>query len=243
MTTEGGTVNLRTYPRVLWRRKWWVVGCVLVGLLGATVYAFAAHKQYSATTQLLLEAPTGSATTATTNATIQVATELQLLTSPAIVNAVEARLGLSSLDVSVGDQGRDERDLGHRQSLQGRPGGTHRQCVCDGVRRLREHLGTQEHHQSRGPAPATDQRRREAAAVDVGIASGHSLGRPAGRAAGAVLAAPGRSGRESGWRHGLLSGHDANDAELAEEGRAHPHRPGCRAARWDLRGVHRRQPR
>ena len=105
MTTEGGTVNLRTYPRVLWRRKWWVVGCVLVGLLGATVYAFAAHKQYSATTQLLLEAPSATATTPTTNATIQVATELQLLTSPAIVNAVEARLGLSSLDVSVGDQG------------------------------------------------------------------------------------------------------------------------------------------
>jgi succinoglycan biosynthesis transport protein ExoP len=105
MTTEGGNVNLRTYPRVLWRRKWWVVGCALVGLLGATVYAFAAHKQYSATTQLLLEAPTGSATTTPTNATTQVATELQLLTSPAIVNAVEARLGLSSLDVSVGDQG------------------------------------------------------------------------------------------------------------------------------------------
>ncbi|HVA07141.1 MAG TPA: polysaccharide biosynthesis tyrosine autokinase, partial [Acidimicrobiales bacterium] len=98
-------VNLRTYPRVLSRRKWWVVGCVLIGLLGATVYAFAAHEQYSATTQLLLEAPTASATTPTTNATIQVATELQLLTSPAIVNAVEARLGLSSLDVSVGDQG------------------------------------------------------------------------------------------------------------------------------------------
>jgi polysaccharide biosynthesis transport protein len=105
MTTEGGNVNMRTYPRLLWRRKWWVIACTLVGLLGASAYAFTAHKQYSATTQLLLETPTGSATTATTNATTQVATELQLLTNPAIVNAVEAHLGLSSLDVSVGDQG------------------------------------------------------------------------------------------------------------------------------------------
>src|SRR5580704_10311804 len=102
MTTEGGNVNMRTYPRILWRRKWWVIACTLVGLLGASAYAFTAHKQYSATTQLLLQAPTGSATT---NATTQVATELQLLTNPAIVNAVEAHLGLSSLDVSVGDQG------------------------------------------------------------------------------------------------------------------------------------------
>jgi len=105
MTTEGGTVNMRTYPRVLWRRKWWVVGCALAGLLGATTYAFAAHNQYSATTQLLLEAPAGSGTTATTNATTQVATQLQLLTNSAIVDAVEARLGVSTLDVSVGDQG------------------------------------------------------------------------------------------------------------------------------------------
>ncbi len=107
MTTEGGTVNLRTNPRVLWRRKWWVIGFALAGLIGATIYAYAAHNQYSATTQLLLETPTGSSTAAatTTNATTQVATQLQLLTNPAIADAVETRLGLSTLHVSVGDQG------------------------------------------------------------------------------------------------------------------------------------------
>ncbi len=105
MTTEAGTVNLRTYPRVLWRRKWWVVGCAVLGLIGSSVYAFTTHKQYSATTQLVLQAPAGSSTTATTNATTEEATQLQLLTNSAIVDAVEARLGLSTLDVSVSDQG------------------------------------------------------------------------------------------------------------------------------------------
>ncbi len=105
MAAEDGTVTLRTYPRVLWRRKWWVIVFTLAGLLAATGYAFAAHKQYSATAQLLLQTPTGTTSTPTSIATTQVGTELQLLTSPAIVSAVESRLGLSTLNVSVGDQG------------------------------------------------------------------------------------------------------------------------------------------
>src|SRR5580704_16657228 len=105
MTTEGGTVNLRTYPRVLWRRKWWVVAFTLAGLIGATVYAFATQKHYSATTQLVLQAGAGPSTTPTSNATTEIATQLQLLTNSAIVDAVEARLGLSHVNVSVGDQG------------------------------------------------------------------------------------------------------------------------------------------
>ncbi len=104
MTTESGTVNLRTYPRVLLRRKWWVVGFAVLGLVGGGVYTFAAHKHYSATTQLVLQTPAGSSTTAT-GATSAEATQLQLLTNTAIVDAVQSRLGLSTLDVSVSDEG------------------------------------------------------------------------------------------------------------------------------------------
>lgn len=148
MTTEGGNVNMRTYPRILWRRKWWVIACTIVGLLGASAYAFTAHKQYSATTQLLLQTPTGSATTATTNATTQVATELQLLTNPAIVNAVEAHLGLSSLDVSVGDQGQTNAISVTAKASKADQAARIANAYAKEIRRLREPLGWQEHQRS-----------------------------------------------------------------------------------------------
>jgi capsular exopolysaccharide synthesis family protein len=99
-------VNLRTYLRILRRRKWWVIGCTVVAVVGALAYSFVATKQYSATAQLLIEPQTGSVpfgSTAQTIATNQVATELQLMTSAPVVDAVEAHFHLSKLWAKVAE--------------------------------------------------------------------------------------------------------------------------------------------
>ena len=53
-------VDLRTYLRVLRRRKWWVIVCTGLALAGAIAYSFSATKEYSATAQLLVQPQSGT---------------------------------------------------------------------------------------------------------------------------------------------------------------------------------------
>lgn len=109
--TPSAEPDLRTYGRVLWRGKWWVVGIMVVGLVVSLGYTLTATKRYSASAQILVQPPNGSVDLSGTSPTItptDVATDLQLLTSAPVVGAVEARLHDTHLNVSSAEEGQTE---------------------------------------------------------------------------------------------------------------------------------------
>jgi len=109
--TPSSQVDLRTYLRILRRRKWWVIACAGLGVVGAMAYAFSATKEYSATAQLLIQPQNATiplTSPAQTITTTQVATELQLLSSAPVVDAVKKHLHLSQLNVASAEQGQTD---------------------------------------------------------------------------------------------------------------------------------------
>ncbi len=104
-------VNLRTYLRILRRRKWWVILCTGLAMAGAIAYSFTATKEYSATAQLLVQPQNATLPLTSPAQTItptDVATELALLNSGPVVNAVKSRLHLSQLNVASAEQGQTD---------------------------------------------------------------------------------------------------------------------------------------
>ncbi len=96
MTEPGTEPSFRAYLHVLRRRKWWVVSITLLGLAASLALSLTSHKQYSATAQLLVQPSVTAATAGTTPQPVtqtDVATELQLVTSAPVVQAVRAKLG------------------------------------------------------------------------------------------------------------------------------------------------------
>jgi tyrosine-protein kinase len=109
MMTEFGTEpSFRSYLQILRRRKWWVSLAAALGLAVALAFSLTAHKQYSATAQLLVqpfvdESGTGvMAPQPVTQTDVQ--TELQLVTSAPVQQAVRARLN-SAPAVSAAEVG------------------------------------------------------------------------------------------------------------------------------------------
>lgn len=96
MAESGVEPTLRTYLMVLRRRKWWVIAFALLGLGVSLAIALTQPKQYSAVAQLLVQ-PTGgnlalgSAQTQVTPTQVQ--TEMQLVTSAQVEQAVRTKLG------------------------------------------------------------------------------------------------------------------------------------------------------
>jgi capsular exopolysaccharide synthesis family protein len=85
----------RAYLQILWYRKWWFGSITVLGLAASLVFSLTAHKQYSATAQLLVQPSVyasglGSARQPVTQTDVQ--TELQLVTSAPVEQAVRARL-------------------------------------------------------------------------------------------------------------------------------------------------------
>jgi polysaccharide biosynthesis transport protein len=93
MSTEFGTEpTFRTYLLVLRRRKRWLISLMLLGLAGSLAFALTAHKQYSATAQVLFQPTVSSSALGTAQeqqvTPAQVQTELQLVTSAPVRAAV-----------------------------------------------------------------------------------------------------------------------------------------------------------
>ena len=60
MTTEPGAgPTLRSYTRLVLRRKWWVTGLTIAGLGAGIAIPLTQAKQYSATTQVLVQSAIG----------------------------------------------------------------------------------------------------------------------------------------------------------------------------------------
>ena len=97
MMTEFGTEpTFRAYLGILRQRKWWVGSITVLGLALSLAFSLTAHKQYSATAQLLVQPSVNASGLSAAQQPVtqtDVQTELQLVTSAPVVQAVRARLG------------------------------------------------------------------------------------------------------------------------------------------------------
>jgi capsular exopolysaccharide synthesis family protein len=95
MTEFGTEPSFRAYLQILRRRKWWVVLTVALSLAGSLAFALTAHKEYSATAQLLVQPSLDASGLGAAQPVTQtdVETELQLVTSAPVQQTVRARLG------------------------------------------------------------------------------------------------------------------------------------------------------
>jgi capsular exopolysaccharide synthesis family protein len=97
MTTEPGAgPTLRSYTRLVRRRKWWVAGLALLGLAASLALSLTQPKQYSATAQVLVQSATGPTSLSAAPQQVtptEVQTMLQLVTTASVVAAVRHQLG------------------------------------------------------------------------------------------------------------------------------------------------------
>jgi capsular exopolysaccharide synthesis family protein len=97
MTESGPEPSFRAYLQIVRRRKWWIGSITVLGLAASLAFSLTAHKEYSATAQLLVQSPfstsnAGAAAQQTVSQT-DVQTELQLVTSAPVQQAVRQQLG------------------------------------------------------------------------------------------------------------------------------------------------------
>jgi capsular exopolysaccharide synthesis family protein len=109
MMTEFGTEpTFRSYVHILRRRKWWAASITVLAVAASLAFSLTAHKQYSATAQLLVQPsidPSGLGAVQEVPVTqTDVETELQLVSSAPVQQAVRARLG-STPAVSAAEVG------------------------------------------------------------------------------------------------------------------------------------------
>jgi capsular exopolysaccharide synthesis family protein len=92
MTEFGPEPSFRTYLHILLQRKWWVGGITALGLAASLAFSLTAHKEYSATAQLLVQPSfsTGGVQQPVTQTDVE--TELQLVTSAPVQQIVRNRL-------------------------------------------------------------------------------------------------------------------------------------------------------
>src|ERR1700761_1145888 len=96
MTDFGTQPSFRAYLHIVRRRKWWIVGVAALGLALALAAALSATRQYEATAQLLVQPSVSAASAGTAPQPVtqtDVATELQLVTSAPVVQAIRKKLG------------------------------------------------------------------------------------------------------------------------------------------------------
>jgi capsular exopolysaccharide synthesis family protein len=97
MTLEPGAgPTLRSYIRLVLRRKWWVMGLALLGVSASLAISLTQPRQYASTAQVLVQSPTGPGALSGTPQQVtptEVQTMLQLVTSAAVQSQVRQRLG------------------------------------------------------------------------------------------------------------------------------------------------------
>jgi tyrosine-protein kinase len=112
--------DFASYLRVLFRRKWLILGLAILGGIAAASYAFTAPKEYQADAQLLIAPAKGSIGLSGSQATISpvdVTTQIQLLESSAVVDLVKKSLGEEPKVDAVAVQGTDVITLSSQSSI------------------------------------------------------------------------------------------------------------------------------
>jgi capsular exopolysaccharide synthesis family protein len=96
MTESGTEPSFHTYLLILRQRKWWICSIIVLSLAASLAFSLTSHKQYSATAQLLVQpsvnasALDGGQEQPVTQTDVE--TELQLVTSASVEQAVRTRL-------------------------------------------------------------------------------------------------------------------------------------------------------
>ncbi len=96
MTEFDGEPTFRTYVVMLRRRKWWVIAATMIGLAASLAFSLTAHKEYSATAQVLVQSAVDASAPGVAQAPVtqtDVQTELTLVTSAPIIDSVRRQLG------------------------------------------------------------------------------------------------------------------------------------------------------
>jgi capsular exopolysaccharide synthesis family protein len=100
--------TFRSYLHILRRRKWWVGSITVLGLAASLAFSLNAHKQYSATAQVLVQPTADSSGLGVVQlqpvTQTDVQTELQLVTSAPVQQAVRAQLK-GTAEVSASEVG------------------------------------------------------------------------------------------------------------------------------------------
>jgi polysaccharide biosynthesis transport protein len=92
MAEFGTEPSFRTYLHILRQRKWWVGAITVLGLAASLAFSLTAHKQYSATAQLLVQPSFGTNGVQQPVTQTDVETELELVTSAPVQQIVRNRL-------------------------------------------------------------------------------------------------------------------------------------------------------
>jgi len=110
---EPGTVVWRETAQSLLRQKWLILGCILLGLVGASVFALSQPERWTASSQLVIgpavppalvgKLPSGTDKTGPLGMDLPAETQARVMASPTLLRSVAKSLGLPTTDQTVQD--------------------------------------------------------------------------------------------------------------------------------------------
>ncbi len=108
---EPGTVVWRDTAQSLLRHKWLIVGCLLLGVVGASVFSLSQTERWTASSQVVIgpavppalvgKLPTGADKTGPLGMDLPAETQARVMSSPALLREVAKSLELPTTDESV----------------------------------------------------------------------------------------------------------------------------------------------
>ncbi|WP_432949242.1 Wzz/FepE/Etk N-terminal domain-containing protein [Kribbella sp. CA-253562] len=108
---EPGTVVWRDTAQSLLRHKWLILGCVLLGVVGAAVFSLSQTERWTASSQVVIgpavppalvgKLPTGADKTGPLGMDLPAETQARVMSSPALLREVAKSLELPTSDESV----------------------------------------------------------------------------------------------------------------------------------------------
>jgi len=110
---EPGTVVWRETAQSLLRQKWLILGCILLGLVGASVFAFSQTERWTASSQLVIgpavppalvgKLQSSADKTGPLGMDLPAETQARVMASPTLLRSVAKSLGLPTTDQTVQD--------------------------------------------------------------------------------------------------------------------------------------------
>ena len=110
---EPGTVVWRETAQSLLRQKWLILGCILLGIVGAAVFAFSQTERWTASSQLVIgpavppalvgKLESGADKTGPLGMDLPAETQARVMASPTLLRSVAKSLGLPTTDQTVQD--------------------------------------------------------------------------------------------------------------------------------------------
>ncbi|MEI8409354.1 MULTISPECIES: Wzz/FepE/Etk N-terminal domain-containing protein [unclassified Kribbella] len=110
---EPGTVVWRETAQSLLRQKWLILGCIMLGLVGASVFAFSQTERWTASSQLVIgpavppalvgKLQTSADKTGPLGMDLPAETQARVMASPTLLRSVAKSLGLPTTDQTIQD--------------------------------------------------------------------------------------------------------------------------------------------